>query len=259
MIIEILEKSMDYCFSLIHRPRPSGANNQSALLIAHRGAHANKQGIFENTMEAFELAEKAGCWGIEFDIHQTKDMVFVVNHDPTLTRLWNQPASIAELTFDELRQLEPKVPMLSEVVSRFAGKMHLFIELKTPIQNEIILKESLKDLIPCQDFHLLSLDPEIFKTVSSFPKKSQLLVAVHNNMDTFCKMSLKEGFGGVLGSYVLLTKKRIRQLKDAKQHYGVGFIDSRNGLYRELNRGVSWLFTNKAGEVGSYIRDLQKE
>ena len=39
---------------------------------------------------------------------------------------------------------------------------------------------------------------------------------------------------------------------------GVGFIDSKNSLYRELNRGVSWLFTNQAVKLSGYLNEAMK-
>ncbi|HAT9008000.1 TPA: glycerophosphodiester phosphodiesterase, partial [Legionella pneumophila subsp. pneumophila] len=41
------------------------------------------------------------------------------------------------------------------------------------------------------------------------------------------------------------------------QHFGVGFVDSKNSLYRELNRGVKWLFTNEAININQYLNDLK--
>ncbi|KTD76458.1 glycerophosphoryl diester phosphodiesterase [Legionella waltersii] len=244
---------------MVPRSYPSRENINNALLIAHRGAHCNRKGILENTMAAFEQAEKAGCWGIEFDVHQTKDKVFVVNHDPTLHRLWNKPVDIRELTFEELRQIAPGVPTLPEVIRRFSNSMHLLIELKHTVHDEALLQDVLQPIVPCKDFHFLALDPVIYQSISSFPKRSQLLVAVHNNMSNYCKISLDEGFGGVLGNYVLLTNSRIKQLKEADQLYGVGFVETKNGLFRELNRGIAWLFTNNAEKIGRFLRDLQRE
>src|SRR5690606_21631589 len=103
------EKIVDGYFALIPRCKPVTQVVHDALLIAHRGAHNNDYGIFENTNEAFRLAREAGCWGIELDVHATADGVFVVNHDPTLKRLWNHNVAIADLSFNELRSLVPNV------------------------------------------------------------------------------------------------------------------------------------------------------
>jgi hypothetical protein len=46
--------------------------------------------------------------------------------------------------------------------------------------------------------------------------------------------------------YLLLSAKLIRQHHQRGQKLGCGFASSRNCLYREINRGVDWIFTNHA-------------
>lgn len=183
--------------------------------------------------------------------------MLVVNHDPTLNRLWNKDIAISDLSFSELRALEFRIPSLSEVVYQYGSSMHLFIELKTAIEEERILAQTLQNLTPCKDFHLLTLQESTFKKLRCFPRQSLLLVAVHNNVKKFCELSIREGYGGVLGNYLLLTNRVLKFLQDANRLFGVGFVDSKNSLYRELNRGVQWLFTNEAMKINQYLNDLK--
>lgn len=256
VLLSLAEKIVDDYVALIPRRKPDMERIEQALLIAHRGAHNNRQGIFENSLEAFRLAKKAGCWGLELDVHATADKILVVNHDSNLKRLWNHNVVIADVTFNELRMLAPGVPSLVEVIEEFGGQMHLFIELKAPFQDKNVLTQNLHHLSPCEDYHLLSLDPLIFNELSNFPATSLLLVAVHNNVKAFCELSIKKHYGGVLGNHLLLTRRYIRQLNEAQQASGVGFVNSRNSLYRELNKGVKWLFTNQAIELNHYLQEL---
>jgi len=257
VLVDYAEKILNSYFALIPRFKPQNTKINQTLLIAHRGAHDNNLGIIENTLQAFKYAQEAGCWGIEFDIHFTADAVPVVNHDPTLNRLWGHDVAIAEVGFKELRTIEPGIPSLSEVVEQF-GHMHLFIELKTPVVDEESVTGALNKLIPVNDFHLLTLDPANYHGLKKIPKQAQLLVAVHHNSKKLCQLSIKESYGGVVGSYLLLTNKKIRMLSDVNQVCGVGFVDSKNSLYREINRGVSWIFTNQAQKVGQELKNMQK-
>lgn len=257
MLLALTEKLIDGYFASIPRSKPLSKDYDKALLIAHRGAHDNDHGIIENTLAAFNVAKDIGCWGIEFDVQSTVDNVLVVNHDPTLNRLWGHDVAIAAMTFEQLRSLEPQIPSLAEVVEQYGKVMHLFIELKAPFRNEEALVQALKGLVPSTDYHLLTLEADIFTYLSHFPNDSLLLVAAHNNMKEFCDLSLKENYGGVLGNYLLLTNKKIRKLKDVHQAFGVGFVDSRYSLYRELNRGIHWIFTNQAAKVSHYLHYLQ--
>ncbi|MFJ1268580.1 glycerophosphodiester phosphodiesterase [Legionella lytica] len=254
MSLILLEKMFDAYFALLPRKKPKAEQVSAARLIAHRGAHDNAHGVMENTLMAFRLAAKAGCWGIELDVHATADQVLVVNHDPTLKRLWGRELTIAEVSFADLRAQVPQIPSLAEVVTEFGGRLHLFIELKTPLHHEDALVAILQDLTPVNDYHLLSLKDECFQGLSQVPKQALLLVAVHNNVGTFCDLSFSQHYGGVLGHYVLITNKCVRRLLAAQQVVGVGFIDSKNSLYRELNRGVSWIFTNHINKISPFLK-----
>lgn len=246
---DIAEKIINLFFSFIPRSKPGKEAHNSALIIAHRGAHDKKTNIIENTDPAFERAKNLGCWGIEIDIHATADKQLVVNHDPTLHRLWGHPKAIKDLSYEELHQLTPEVPLLSDVVEKYGQSMHLFIELKAPFYEEEALFQVLKPLIAGKNYHLISLDEDVFANFSKFPKQAQMLVATLGNTKRYCQLSLEKGYGGVLGHYLLLNKSLIKQLTSANQKVGVGFIDSTFSLYRELNRDLNWLFSNQADRV----------
>ncbi|WP_131795586.1 glycerophosphodiester phosphodiesterase [Fluoribacter gormanii] len=256
MSLNLLQKIVDRYFAIVPRDKPSLEMVKTARLIAHRGAHNNAQGIIENTRAAFDLAKELGCWGIEFDVHATADKVLVVNHDPTLKRLWGHDRAIANLNFNELRDLAPDVPTLDEVIAAYGGRMHLLIELKEPFYDEDALVKSLQGLSPGEHYHLLTLNSTIFSSLSKFPKNALLLVAVHNNVDQFCDASLNENYGGVLGHYLMIGNKALNRLNSAGKIIGVGMVDSKYSLYRELNRGINWLFTNRASEINSYLHQF---
>ncbi len=73
------------------------------LIIAHRGASFHAP---ENTFAAFRRAIDAGADGIEFDVRLAKDKIPVVIHDATLKRLANVEKNVADLTSDELKNLD---------------------------------------------------------------------------------------------------------------------------------------------------------
>ena len=70
-----------------------------------------------------------------------------------------------------------------------------------------------------------------------------LLVAVFNEPE-LSAAALSGGFAGLGGHYLLVTSKLARGHLAAGQMVGTGYPDSRNCLFRELNRGVKWLFSN---------------
>ena len=69
--------------------------------IAHRGFSSVYP---ENTLPAIEGAIENGFYGVEFDIHTTKDGVWILNHDSTIDKMTDGSGEISEMTFDELQQ-----------------------------------------------------------------------------------------------------------------------------------------------------------
>jgi glycerophosphoryl diester phosphodiesterase len=157
---------------------------------------------------------------------------------------------IAEVTLAELRQCIPEIPTLQEVVDRFGGRQHLMVELKRDEQGAVAeraarLHDIFAALVPASDYHFLALQPELFELVE-FAGDPACLPVAELNVGEMSRVVLARGFGGVCGQYLLLSGKLIERHHRRGQQLGSGFAASRNGLYRELNRGVDWIFTNHA-------------
>ena len=63
-------------------------------ILAHRGLCLDYP---ENTMPALEAAVKGG-FGLELDVHRTKDGSLVVIHDSTIDRVTNGNGRVVEKT-----------------------------------------------------------------------------------------------------------------------------------------------------------------
>ncbi|MFP4475754.1 MAG: glycerophosphodiester phosphodiesterase family protein [Desulfatibacillaceae bacterium] len=105
-----------------------------SLPLAHRGLHDHADGVYENTMPAFERAVERG-YGIELDVQLLRDGNLVVFHDDDLTRAADRKERIADLDFGQVRELVlfgdgPPPPMLPEVLALVAGRAPLYIEVK---------------------------------------------------------------------------------------------------------------------------------
>ena len=77
------------------------------LNIAHRGFRSRYP---ENTMLAFQKAVDAGCDGIEFDVHLSKDGEAVIIHDETVDRTTNGTGLVGQKTYHELKILNAAKP-----------------------------------------------------------------------------------------------------------------------------------------------------
>lgn len=80
-------------------------NKRSVKMIAHRGVSGLER---ENTCPAFVAAGVKSYYGIETDVHATKDGKYILHHDKSLLRLAGIDKNIVDCTFDELRNITLK-------------------------------------------------------------------------------------------------------------------------------------------------------
>ena len=232
---------------------------QHCKIISHRGDYDNRN-IFENTIAAFDRAKGHGIWGIEFDIRWTKDLIPVVSHDAELLRVFGLDLSIQQVTLMDLKSRCPLVPSLAEVIQRYGKKIHLMIEIKAehypdPAGQNLILEELLSSLEPEKDYHLLTMKPEMFNLIECVPR-SALLPIAHFNFSRLSKMAIAEKYSGFAGHYFLLTKSRLKKHKKIRQKLATGYVNSKNCLFRELNRNVEWIFSDNAVELQKLVNQL---
>lgn len=100
------------------------------LIIGHRGAAGLAH---ENTMESFRVGFESGADMLECDVRLTKDNHLVVIHDSRLARTHRRRDTVSSLTLEKLRALtsEVPVPLLTELLDAYFGKILLNIELKS--------------------------------------------------------------------------------------------------------------------------------
>jgi glycerophosphoryl diester phosphodiesterase len=247
-----LMNSVDRVFATMPQRVPAYSALRQCKIISHRGENDNRH-VLENTLPAFTRARQAGVWGIEADIRWTADLVPVVHHDPDCTRLFGDPALLGSLTFTQLRDRFPLIPSLQELLLEFGGNTHLMLEIKSehypqPDRQKSILQAMLSPLCAGKDYHFLLLDPGLAQHVDFQPREVSILVA-ELNIKRLSNHSLQHGFGGLSGHYLLMNKTLLARHANAKQCIGTGFIHSRNALFRELNRGVEWIFSNRAVHI----------
>lgn len=245
----------DCTFAYLPQPFPGHERLKQCKIIAHRGVFDNLD-ILENTLPAFEAARSHGLWGIEFDIRWTRDHCPVVIHDPDLQRLFNATEHLCDLTFARMRSRFPMIPSLEEVVAIYGKHLHLMIEIKAQRYPDLLsqnrrLAEVLSPLTPAADYHLLALNPDAFEMIDFAPTKTFLPVATMQAR-RFSDIALAGDYGGITGHYLFLTNRLIRRHRMQLQHVGTGFIASGNCLYREINRGVEWIFSNHASKLQTF-------
>ena len=135
-------------------------DKKSTLVIAHRGLSGLEK---ENTNAAFVAAGNRSYYGIETDIHRTKDGYFVINHDGDFKRVANDETVIENSTLEEIQKIilldenkgkhrQDLRPTLLENYLDICKKYekHSVLELKSDFTDEEIAK--IIDIIKSYDY-----------------------------------------------------------------------------------------------------------
>jgi glycerophosphoryl diester phosphodiesterase len=139
----------------------------TAQPVAHRGLHDGLSGgpLVENTLAAADAAARAG-YAIECDIQLSADGEVVVFHDDFLERLTAGTGFVHDKTLAELRKVSFRratgpIPTLTEFLDCVAGRVPLFIELKSRWDGSTQLAEATAAMLARYSGHaaVMSFDP----------------------------------------------------------------------------------------------------
>jgi len=257
LLQNVAMKMVDWAMAATVQPEPSQSALRNCKIISHRGEHDNIT-VIENTLTAFSNARANGVWGIECDIRWTADLVPVITHDSCGRRLFGKPNQIGDMTYTELRAQIPLIPSVAELVAEFGTNTHLMLEIKDehypqPQKQLDILRDHLEPLSPGTHYHFLALDPQLFERVS-FVEPKYCFPVSETNVRNLSDAAIDQSFGGLTGHYLLLGNALKERHAQQGQRIGTGFVSSKNCLFRELNRGVEWIFSNDAVKI-QRIRD----
>ncbi len=191
------------------------------LIFAHRGASGVEP---ENTLRAIQAALDANVDGIEIDIHQVDDKLFVI-HDRWLHRTTSGKGQIVQHSYEHLRSLDAGdgevIPTLDEVLSLVAGKCTINLELKNITNINLLFKYI--------DEALIATKLEVEDIVlSSF--NHRLLYLIHQKMPQYL-------LGALTASYPLEYAKFAEQLNAFSVNLDINFI-SENFVKDAHQRGL---------------------
>ena len=142
--------------------------------LIHRGLAKKK--FKENTLQAFKYCFKKN-FGIETDLHVTKDNKIICFHDFNLKKKFKLNRYIKNLTFTEINKIAKKfdyyVPELKELIKISKNKNYLMLEIKS-----LFLKKDLIALInqtkKLKFFSITSFNEQNIKNLYKLKKKLNL-------------------------------------------------------------------------------------
>ena len=191
--------------------------------LIHRGI-VNKK-YKENTLNSFKASFKRG-YGIETDIHLTKDHKFICFHDFTLKRIFKKKLSVKNTKYSQIKKISIKykkpVPLLKDLLTASKNKYPLFIEIK-PSFSKKILKKLLNETSKFSKCVFISFK---HKNIYNLLKiKNTTKVGLSFSPVTSIKKIIKKSNNKKINFLILdkffLKSKKIKHLKIKKYFYTI--------------------------------------
>jgi len=194
-----------------------------AHLLIHRGI-VNKQ-YKENLLQSFKQSFKKG-YGIETDIHATKDHQFICFHDFTLNRIFKRKESVRNMKYSKIKKIsilnKKPIPLLMDLLKTSKNKYPLFIEIKPTFSKKLLLK-LLKETFKFSKCVFISFK---HKNIYNLLKiKSNIKVGLSFSPSTSVKTIIKKSNNKKIHCLILdkffLKNKSIQNLKIKKYYYTI--------------------------------------
>ena len=224
-------------------------------MIGHRGA----SGLYtENTNLSFIEGTLRTYYGLECDVHPTKDNIIVVSHDSNLKRVVGIDLEIPAVTYDELRRIEFPITYngiknkechiltLKEYIEICKiGNKKSIIELKGTIREEDITRilDIVKDANHLDDSIFISFYPGLLVKLKKECKeaKCQLLTSFMN--DSILDFCVQHDFS-IDCDYHVMTKEFIDKFHKYNLEVNVYTVDDKLVAEKLIDEGIDYITSN---------------
>ena len=210
--------------------------------LIHRGI-ANKK-YKENLLKSFQQSFKKG-FGIETDIHATKDHEFICFHDFTLNRIFKKKVSVKNMKYSQIKKISVKnkrpIPLLKDLLKASKNKYYLFIEIK-PTFSKKLLQKLLKETSKFSKCVFISFKHQniynLLKIKSNI--KVGLSFSPPTNIKTIAKKSNNKKIDCLILDKFFLKSKIIQNLKIKKYYYTI----KKRSEFNKYSKNNNLIFEN---------------
>ena len=204
--------------------------------IIHRGI-VNKN-YKENCLESFIESFKRK-FGIETDIHTTKDNEFVCFHDFTLRRIFKINKSIKNINYKDLKKF--KIPLLNEVLELSNNKFPIFIEIK-PLLNKKLLSKLINETKKSKKCIFISFKHENIQNLLKINSKVKVGISFSNkdSVKSILKYRLNKKIKYLILDKRFLDNKKVQLMSKEKYYYT---IKTRKEFFK-YNKNNNLIFEN---------------
>ena len=210
--------------------------------LIHRGV-VNK--LFkENVLISFKQSFKKG-YGIETDIHATRDDQFICFHDFTLQRTFKKNLSVKNLNYSKIREISTKfnkpIPLLKDLLKSSKNKYSLHIEIK-PTFSKSLLKKLLKETSKFKKCVFISFKHENIYNLLKIRKNTRvgLSFSPPTSIKNIIKKSNNKNINCLILDKSYLKNKNIKNLKIEKYYYTI----KTKSEFNKYNKGNNLIFEN---------------
>ena len=191
--------------------------------LIHRGI-VNKR-FKENLLKSFQQSFKKG-YGIETDIHATKDDQFICFHDFTLRRIFKKNLSVKNLNYSKINEISTKlgkpVPLLKQLLKNSKNKHSIFIEIK-PLFSKLLLKKLVEETSKFTKCVFISFKHENIFKLLNIKKNTKVGLSFHppTSVKKIIKKSNDKKINYLILDKSYLKNKKIQKLKIKKYYYTI--------------------------------------
>ena len=210
--------------------------------LIHRGIISKHHK--ENLLRSFKQSFKKG-YGIETDIHATKDNEFICFHDFTLKRTFKKNLSIKNLNYSKINEISTKfnkpIPVLRDLLKSSKNKYPLFIEIK-PILSKPLLKKLLKDTSKYKKCVFISFKHENIYNLLEIKKNTKvgLSFSPPTSIKKIIEKSKNINIDCLILDKIFLKNKNIQKLKIKKYFYTI----KTKSEFNKYNKKNNLIFEN---------------
>ena len=189
----------------------------------HRGLAKKK--FKENTIPAFRYSFKKR-YGIETDIHATKDHEFICFHDFTLNRIFKKKESVKNMKYSKIKKISTQnkkpIPLLKDLLKTSKNKYPLFIEIK-PTFSKKLLQKLLKETSKFSKCVFISFKHQNIFNLLKLNKKTKvgLSFSPPTTVKSIVKKSIIKNINCLILDKSYIKNKKIQKLKIKKYFYTI--------------------------------------
>ena len=194
-----------------------------AHLLIHRGLA--KKDFIENTISAFRYCFKKK-YGIETDIHCTKDRKIVCFHDFNLKGIFKINKYIKNIKYRDLLKIskyeKKPIPLLSDLIKLSNNKIFLMIEVK-PLLTEENLKILIKEIKNLKNYTLTSFKEQNIINLYKIQKNLSLgfIIPSTFTFDKVIEKSKKKHIKLLVLEKKFLKEKKLYKIKKRVYFYTI--------------------------------------